>query len=377
LYLTHLSTSILKAWKALDFLQTMTKNLFLLGTGFIGGTLLTELLSRRGDLAITALIRSDDKASKLQSLGVTPLKGDLNDEDLIAEAASKADIIIHAATADHLPSARAVVKGIKARSNKSSKSIYIHTSGAAVIAEDARLSEGTTFSDLEPDKIDKHAPDSASHRDVDLHIRDQLGNARSEEENNARVAILMPPIIYGLGTGPFNNVSISVPALYKATIKQGTGISVGEGKNVCDAVHVRDLANGYLHILEELEKTSPGSAGGPYWFAETEQFELFSLVQKVSTVLQAAGKSDGQVKKASQDEHDLLISSFEEFFPPGLINADPETKAKAAAGLWVAFGSNASTKADRLRRLGWGPQSGRLSLLESVEKEEIPELLKR
>lgn len=92
MYLTHLSTSILKAWKALDFLQTMTKNLFLLGTGFIGGTLLTELLSRRGDLAITALIRSDDKASKLQSLGVTPLKGDLNDEDLIAEAASKADV---------------------------------------------------------------------------------------------------------------------------------------------------------------------------------------------------------------------------------------------------------------------------------------------
>jgi hypothetical protein len=40
-----------------------------------------------------------------------------------------------------------------------------------------------------------------------------------------------------------------------------------------------------------------------------------------------------QVKKALQDDHDLLISSFENFFPLGLINADPETKAKAAAGL--------------------------------------------
>jgi hypothetical protein len=48
----------------------------------------------------------------------------------------------------------------------------------------------------------------------------------------------------------------------------------------------------------------------------------------------------GQVKKASQDDHDLPISSFEDFFLTGLINADPETKSKAAA----------STKADRLRR---------------------------
>lgn len=70
----------------------MTKQLFLLGTGFIGGTVLTDLLVKRSDIAITALIRSDDKAAQLRSLGVTPLKGDLNDEDLIAEAASNADV---------------------------------------------------------------------------------------------------------------------------------------------------------------------------------------------------------------------------------------------------------------------------------------------
>lgn len=97
----------------------------------------------------------------------------------------------------------------------------------------------------------------------------------------------------------------------------------------------------------------------------------------MSIALQSAGKSDGQVTKASQDVHDLLISSFEDFFPPSLIDADPETKAKAAAGLWVAFGSDASTKADRLRRLGWSAKSGRLSILESVEKEAIAELLRR
>lgn len=110
---------------------------------------------------------------------------------------------------------------------------------------------------------------------------------------------------------------------------------------------------------------------------EPSSSSFFSLVQRISMALQSAGKSDRQVTKASQDVHDLLISSFEDFFPPGLIDADPETKAKAAAGLWVAFGSDASTKADRLRRLGWSAESGRLSILESVEKEAIAELLRR
>ncbi|PQE10337.1 hypothetical protein CJF32_00000875 [Rutstroemia sp. NJR-2017a WRK4] len=355
----------------------MPKQLFLLGPGFIGGTLLTELLSKRPDLSITALIRSDEKAGRLRSLGVKPLIGDLDDEELIAEAASKADIVIHAATADHLPSARAVVKGIKERSNKSSRTIYIHTSGTGVIAEDARISKGTLYSDSDPAKIDQQVPDSAIHRSIDIAIRDQLANPQSEKEHNARVAILIPPIVYGIGTGPFNNVSITVPALYRATLKRGTGISVGEGRNVCDAVHVRDLADGYLRILEEMEKTEPGSPGGPYWFAETEQFDFFSLSQRISSVLQTYGKSDGKVTKASEQDHDLLLNCFAEFFPPGMGDADRETKANATAFLWIAFGSNAMSRADRLRKLGWGPEKGRLSILESVEREEIPELLGR
>ncbi|CAK1364715.1 unnamed protein product [Cercospora beticola] len=335
------------------------------------------LLSPRPDLSITTLVRSNDKEAHLKSLGVTTLKGDLDDEELIAEAAGKADIIIHAATADHLPSARAIIKGIQQRLNKSSKLIYIHTSGAAVVAEDARRSAGTTFSDLEPEKLDQQVSDSAPHRGIDLHIRDQLGNPKSEKEHNARVAILLPPIIYGLGTGPLNNLSITVPALYRATIDQGTGVSIGDGKNVYDAVHVRDLADAYLRILREMEGTDPGSGGGPYWFAETEQFEFRALTQRVSSALQSYGKSDGKVTKASEDDHDRLIGAFGAFFPPSLADADSDTKANAIAILWVVFGSNSITKADRLRKLGWGLAPGRLSILDSVEREEIPYLASR
>jgi len=268
------------------------------------------------------------------------------------------------------------VKGIKRRSSKSGKVVYIHNSGAAVIAQKEDSAGVPRFSDLDAERIDKDTPDTAYHRDVDLHIRKELANEESEQEHNARVAILMPPIIYGVGTGPFNKASITVPALCRATVTQGTGISVGNGENTIDAVHVQDLVDAYLVILAEMEKTEPGHAGGPYWFAETEHYQAISLTQRISTVFQRHGKSDGKVTMAAPTDHNLIINAFSGLFPPGLADADQETKARAANFLYVAFASTAQSSADRLRKLGWGPRPGRLSILESVENVEIPEFLK-
>lgn len=58
---------------------------FLLGTGYIGGSILTALLDE-GRYAVTALSRSDDKAKVLQGLGVKTVKGSLDDEDGIVKA---------------------------------------------------------------------------------------------------------------------------------------------------------------------------------------------------------------------------------------------------------------------------------------------------
>ena len=128
--------------------------LFLVGTGFIGGTLLTSLLEQ-GKYEIAALSRDEAKANKLKELGVRPVMGSLDDE-ILAEESEKADvslfrealadefvldltfwyclgfgqIIIHAATADDQPSVKSILKGLAQRPKDKAPAIYIHTSGS-------------------------------------------------------------------------------------------------------------------------------------------------------------------------------------------------------------------------------------------------------
>lgn len=65
--------------------------LFLLGLGLIGGSLLTSLLET-GEYRITALCRKPAQAEVLKTLGVPPLLGSLDSEDLIVQATIDNDV---------------------------------------------------------------------------------------------------------------------------------------------------------------------------------------------------------------------------------------------------------------------------------------------
>ena len=41
-----------------------------------------------------ALVRSNDKAEKLKEFGINPVIGDLDNSDIVEEAASKADVVL-------------------------------------------------------------------------------------------------------------------------------------------------------------------------------------------------------------------------------------------------------------------------------------------
>lgn len=72
-----------------------TKTLFLVGVGYIGGSILHRLLEQRKDIKVTALTRSDEQARVLESLGVAPLRGTLDDVDIIKQAAATHDVSAH------------------------------------------------------------------------------------------------------------------------------------------------------------------------------------------------------------------------------------------------------------------------------------------
>lgn len=63
------------------------------------------------------------------------------------------------------------------------------------------------YRDDQPDDIEG-LPDSAPHRNVDLIISRAAYQLHSKDQ---RIAIILPPTIYGEGTGPANTVSQKTP----------------------------------------------------------------------------------------------------------------------------------------------------------------------
>lgn len=68
------------------------KSLFILGTGFIGGSVLAALLEKKDQYSIAALCRDPKKADQLKELGVRPVQGELASDELIAKEAAEADV---------------------------------------------------------------------------------------------------------------------------------------------------------------------------------------------------------------------------------------------------------------------------------------------
>lgn len=123
------------------------KTIFLTGsTGYIGGTVLQKLISLSSPPSkITLLIRDEKKSSLLSSIktpsGLTlePLIGSLQDLDKLEKGASEHDIVVSVADADDLPAVQALIKGMKARKQKTGhRSLFIHTSGTGVFADGAK-----------------------------------------------------------------------------------------------------------------------------------------------------------------------------------------------------------------------------------------------
>jgi nucleoside-diphosphate-sugar epimerase len=70
-----------------------------------------------------------------------------------------------------------------------------------------------------------------------------------------RVAHILPPIIYGQGRGPVNKRSVQVPELARITLLRKRGVRVGAGLNRWGAIHVRDLGQLLLLLVEDALET--------------------------------------------------------------------------------------------------------------------------
>ena len=337
-------------------------NVLLTGaTGYIGGAVLASLLEHpnASQFKITALVRGDEsRVKKLASLGVTPLIGSNDSHDIIEKAASESHVVIHTAnSADDLPSTQAIVSGLNKRTKETGKpAIYIHTSGTGVLVEYVRGKKGsnTVYNDLDPDQINGLS-DKQMHRDVDLFII----NA-ADANPLLKSAIVLPPLIYGIGTGFFNRTSVQLPMLVRAALKRKKAEMLGPGEATWDHVHIADLADAYMILLDHLLAAyGPNAESGSkpssylttgrqgYYFAENGRHSWRQLAEKIGEVLH----KKGIVKSAE-------VTSF------------PDDEVDSTLGesfAWFGLASQSNSKADRIRKLGWKPH--RPSLFDSVEEQ--------
>lgn len=169
------------------------KSVLIIGPGFIGWNVLDLLVAE--DYSVTCYVRREEHADALRASGASDIiMGILNDKALITQHSANYDIIVHTATADHLPSVLAVLDGIKVRAAKGLMTIFIHTSGANVVADGAagQFKSATVYYDDQPEQLDT-VDDKAPHRPIDLAIV----RAQRELGMKAKLAILIPPLIYG------------------------------------------------------------------------------------------------------------------------------------------------------------------------------------
>lgn len=322
------------------------KDVFLIGPGLIGADLL-ELLIEDG-YNVTTMARRESHAAQLRDFGAKVIIGNLDDKALITEHTATSPIVIHAATADHLPSVEAVLAGIRQRASQGQSTIFIHTSGTSELVDNSKgmYASEKIYSDLDPDDIDANVPDTAPHREIDLAIV----NARKEIGDKAKIVIILPPLVYGVGKR-IQRLTIQLPTMTRFALKHGYAPVIGKGVSIRCNIHVQDLVRAYMVILHWMETADASEVlPNPYFFCDSgTEMTWGEAASEIGKILHAAGKIDSPEPR--NPPKDLYADLFGPFTP-------------------TTVGANSRSRGERLRKMGWSPREK--GVFESLRDDEIP-----
>ncbi|KAI9793177.1 MAG: hypothetical protein M1833_000817 [Piccolia ochrophora] len=314
-------------------------------TGYIGGDALHAIFAAHPDSDVTCLVRNSSKGAQVASKhpSVKLVYGDLSSSDLVRAEAQKADIVLNFADADHADGASAISEGLAAR-EASTPAFLIHTSGTGVLtfADIERKTFGETSTKIYNDWDGVHEvtslPDFAPHRNVDKIVL-------AAASDKVKTAIVCPPLIYGEGRGAGNTRSIQLPEISRATLERRRGFMVGEGKSYWTNIHVADLSQVYLRLLEEAIQGGGKATWGAEGYYFTEHGDV--IWGDISRAVAAAAHKEGLI-----ESDDVASISGDEAM-------------KLTDGGAVLWGSNSRGRALRAQKLlGW--EAKEKSLMDEV-----------
>lgn len=194
-------------------------------SGWIGSHTVDDLLA--AGHAVTGLARSDSSAAALQAKGVSVLRGDLDDLDVIGRGSAEADGVLHLANkhdwSDPVAtnaSERAAVETI-GQALVGSDRPFVVASGVAGLAQDRPANEQDPNPFVGPDSM-RGGSENRALDFVDQGVRS--------------IAARFSPTTHGTGDHGF------IAAIVAAARERGVSGYVGEGTNNWSAVHVTDAA---------------------------------------------------------------------------------------------------------------------------------------
>lgn len=329
-------------------------------TGFIGGTVLDQLL--RSDHPalkagiITLLLRDAPRAAILSNAFETRINpiiySGLDDLSATTSIASQHDLVINTTLGFHSSSAQALLQGLAERKAQTGRDVYmIQLSGASNLAD-----QPITGIYLEEREFDDARDDVYEYECMRQTLRayeqrtTELGVIDKGLELGVRTLVMMPELIYGVGTGLFNRTSVQIPVYVEAALQNGRAVVVGEGAGEIDHVHVLDLAALYEIVVVEImenggEKLPQGKKG--IVFSGNGRHTWMEVAQKVGKACVDEGAIESaQVQSIRLEEAAKSFKSYAD-----LVGGD-------LTELEVGLCCNSRTVPSMARSLGWKPTRG-------------------
>ncbi|KAF7349072.1 NmrA domain-containing protein [Mycena venus] len=326
----------------------MKNILFIGGTGYIGGAVLSRFLEKNDpNLNITALVRSVDKAEKLQALNMrlNIVFGSHKDAGLVEQIASAADVVFSLADSDNLKAAESILRGLKKRFETTGlKPTLLHMSGLGCLGDDAKgmFSSSTIYKDTDIAQIEA-LPATQLHRNVDLAIVD------ADMQGYINSYIVLPGIVFGTPRGILaearvqNTTNLGFTSILSASFARRAAGFVGEGKNRMAIVDVSETADliETLYIAASANRTAHGKHG--YYFATNGDVSWEEIAEIVET-------RAGARRPFTQEELGTYFSGSQ-------------------PSLGDVLGNNARADSERSRTLGWRPMKKSTDFLAAVRDE--------
>ncbi|KAK2688522.1 hypothetical protein QWA68_012706 [Fusarium oxysporum] len=282
----------------------MSRNTLITGAaGYIGGFIVANLLSKHPETTkqqVFAAVRTDEQAKALSTLGINILKLDLSDEQAVANEmpSHKISVIVHAANSINPELALPLINALAKQKESAGKPThFIHTSGLSAFYANSGWPRTVNKDTDAVFETEKEFADSYPIRKTDVMVIEYA------QAQGVTPFVIVPSIVYGRGTGAWNQLSVMVPGLTQASLKLGRVYKFDENISL-QAVHISGLNALYCRIIHAALKNEEIPSGKEgYYSAVAHEMDMWEFQDHLAAAMKARGLvSSNKPEMYSSDE---------------------------------------------------------------------------